>query len=44
MFDSIFKDIGIDVTKPEFFADGLRAISADIDRLETLAKKAGMIK
>ncbi len=42
--EDIFKDIGIDVTKPEFFADGIRAIEEDIVRLEKLAKGAGMIK
>lgn len=42
--EDIFKDIGIDVTKPEFFADGIRAIEDDIARLEKLAKGAGMIK
>jgi len=42
--EDIFKDIGIDVTKPEFFADGIRAIKDDIARLERLAKAAGMIK
>lgn len=41
--EDIFKDIGIDVTKPEFFADGIRAIEDDIVRLEKLAKGAGMI-
>lgn len=42
--EDIFKDIGIDVTRPEFFADGIRAIEEDIVHLEKLAKGAGMIK
>lgn len=42
--EDIFKDIGIDVTKPEFFADGIRSIDEDITRLEKLAKGAGMMK
>lgn len=42
--EDIFKNIGIDVTRPEFFADGIRAIEDDIARLEKLAKGAGMIK
>lgn len=39
----IFKNIGIDTSNPKFFESGLKAISKDIDRLEKMAKKAGMI-
>ncbi|HRH25114.1 MAG TPA: M3 family oligoendopeptidase [Candidatus Paceibacterota bacterium] len=39
----IFKSIGIDTTDPKFFEEGLRAIDADITRLEKLAKKLKMI-
>ncbi|MBP6858112.1 MAG: M3 family oligoendopeptidase [Candidatus Pacebacteria bacterium] len=39
----IFKSIGIDTSDPKFFEAGLKAISKDIDRLEKMAKKAGMI-
>ncbi len=39
----IFKKIGIDTSDPSFFETGLKAIDADITRLEKLAKKAKMI-
>jgi oligoendopeptidase F len=32
----IFKDIGIDISNPKFFLDGLKEIESDIDRLEKL--------
>lgn len=35
----IFKDIGIDVTNPKFFEDGIKSINEDISRLEKLIKK-----
>ncbi len=41
--EQIFKKIGIDTLKPEFFETGLKAIDADITKLEKMAKKAGMI-
>lgn len=41
--EQIFKDIGIDTSKPEFFIAGLKTIEADIKRLEKLAKQAKMI-
>lgn len=34
----IFKDIGIDVSKPSFFESGIKSIEADIDKLENLTK------
>jgi oligoendopeptidase F len=34
--ENILKEIGIDVTKPDFFREGLRAIEEDIDKLESL--------
>ncbi len=37
--EDIFKDIGIDTTKPEFFIDGLKSIQNDIDTLKKLLKK-----
>ncbi len=37
--ENIFKQAGIDVTKPEFFEEGLKKIEEDIDRLEKLLKK-----
>lgn len=37
--NEIFKDIGIDITNPKFFAQGLKNIEADIARLEKLTKK-----
>jgi oligoendopeptidase F len=37
--DDIFKSIGIDTTKPEFFEQGLQSIKKDIERLEKLTKK-----
>jgi oligoendopeptidase F len=39
----IFKKIGIDTSDPTFFEAGLKAIDADIKKLERLAKKAKMI-
>ncbi len=36
--ENIFKSIGIDVTKPEFFEEGLKKIEKDIDTLESLLK------
>jgi oligoendopeptidase F len=36
--ENIFKKIGIDTTKLEFFKQGLKSIEADIDRLEKLIK------
>ena len=32
--EKIFKDIGIDTSKPEFFVDGLKSIEEDIKKLE----------
>ncbi len=34
--EDIFKSIGVDIRKPDFFLDGLRGIEADIERLEKL--------
>ena len=34
--EDIFKDIGIDTTKPEFFVAGLKSIEEDIERLKKL--------
>jgi oligoendopeptidase F len=39
----LFKKMGIDITDPKFFEDGLKAIDADITKLEKLAKKQGLI-
>ncbi len=39
----IFTSVGIDITDPKFFEDGLKAISEDIKRLEKLAKQEGLI-
>lgn len=36
--EDIFKDIGIDTSKPEFFVEGLKAIEEDIQQLERLIK------
>ncbi len=36
--EDIFKDIGIDTTKPEFFVEGLKSIEEDIERLKKLIK------
>ncbi len=41
--EDIFKKIGIDVTNPAFFESGLKAIEADIKKLESLAKKQKLI-
>ena len=41
--EDIFKEIGIDTSKPEFFLDGLRSIEEDIKRLEKLAKSAKLV-
>ncbi len=37
--EQIFKDIGIDTSKPQFFIEGLKAIEADIENLESLTSK-----
>jgi len=37
--ENIFKDIGIDTTKPEFFVDALKSIEKDIIELEKLVSK-----
>ncbi len=37
--ENIFKSIGIDVTKPDFWEKGLKSIEKDIERLEKLSKK-----
>ena len=34
--EDIFKDIGIDTSKPAFFAAGMKSIERDVDRLEKL--------
>lgn len=39
----LFKKMGIDTSNPSFFESGLKAIDADITKLEKLAKKAKMI-
>jgi oligoendopeptidase F len=39
----IFKDIGIDISRPSFFKEGLKSIEDDIKRLEKLAKEAKLI-
>lgn len=36
--EQIFKDIGIDTSKPSFFEDGLKSIENDIARLEKLVR------
>jgi len=36
--EQIFKDIGIDTTRPSFFVEGLKSIENDIGRLEKLVK------
>ncbi|HEU0080485.1 MAG TPA: M3 family oligoendopeptidase [Candidatus Paceibacterota bacterium] len=36
--ENIFKSIGIDVTKPDFWEKGLQSIEKDIERLEKLTK------
>ncbi len=41
--DDIFKSIGIDTTKPEFFLEGLKEIEAEIIRLEKVGKELGMV-
>jgi oligoendopeptidase F len=41
--EDIFKSIGIDVTKPSFFENGLKTIENDINELEKLMKKNKMI-
>jgi oligoendopeptidase F len=38
--EDIFKQIGIDTTKPDFFDDGLKQIEKDIERLEILVKNS----
>jgi oligoendopeptidase F len=37
--ENIFKSIGIDVTKPDFWKKGLKSIEKDIERLEKLTEK-----
>lgn len=37
--EDILKSIGVDITAPEFFAEGLASISRDIDELERLISK-----
>lgn len=39
--EDIFKGIGIDVSRPGFFADGLKALQDDIMRLESLLGHGG---
>jgi oligoendopeptidase F len=39
--EDIFKSIGIDTSKPEFFEAGLKSIEEDIKKLETLVAKQG---
>lgn len=39
----LFKKMGIDISNPKFFESGLKAIDADITKLEKLAKKAKII-
>jgi oligoendopeptidase F len=36
--EQIFKDVGIDTSKPEFFVEGLKSIEEDIKKLEKLIK------
>lgn len=38
--EQIFKDIGIDTTKPSFFESGLKSIEEDVIRLEKMVKSA----
>lgn len=38
--DDIFKSIGIDTSDPEFYSLGLKSISDDLDKLESLIKKS----
>jgi len=37
--EDIFKDIGVDTSKPEFFEEGIKGIEKDIELLEKLVKK-----
>jgi oligoendopeptidase F len=37
----IFKSIGVDITKPEFWTSGLKNIEEDVDLLEKLVNKKG---
>lgn len=39
----IFKEIGIDISSPTFFQEGLESIEEDIKLLEKLAKEAKLI-
>lgn len=39
----IFKKIGINTSDPSFFESGLKAVEADIKKLERLAKKEGLL-
>ncbi len=42
--EDIFKSVGIDVRKPEFWKTGLLSIKKDIELLRNLAQKAGKLK
>ena len=42
--DEIFRSIGIDTTKPDFFLKALKEVAADIKNLEKLARQLKMIK
>ncbi|HEY4500279.1 MAG TPA: M3 family metallopeptidase, partial [Candidatus Paceibacterota bacterium] len=37
--ENIFKSIGVDVTKPDFWEKGLKSIEKDIEKLEKLTEK-----
>lgn len=40
----VFKSIGIDTSKPEFFEEGIKQIRQELDTAVKLAKKVGLIK
>lgn len=42
--EDIFKSIGIDTTKPEFFVEGLREIEEEVARLEKVGRRLGVVK
>lgn len=42
--EDVFKSIGIDTSKAEFWELGLKKINNDVNRLKREAKKAGMLK
>jgi oligoendopeptidase F len=42
--EEIFKNIGIDTTKPEFFTAGLSRLNERISELETLCKQEGILR